>query len=427
MTQPTLKGVGSLKAFRTLVFGFTILVGILLSPPVFDRFFSMAHLLKVEKPYLWIAALLLLVAGLYCLIGRRYAVSASFLLFNLLFFTSIELGARVAIKTFMPDKEIKVSQWGNMSYDHLRVYRPHPFVQFTGVPSSQLIGNQALGDLSAYNNFGFVGEDFVYTKPADVVRIAALGASTTGSGYPAMLADYLDDKLAGSPKRVEVMNFGLGFYTTANTLVNFALNVVDFAPDYIIIHHGWNDCHVRAKSDVFRSDYGHHLKAYEPPRFVVDRYILRTSVIYRTLKFKLGLPEWAFVEAAAQLPREIPKRPMNARELGTFERNIEAIIHLAFMSDIDVILTTLPRTSDATKGSFEDHQCLDQFNDVTRDLAQRYQPSLRFLDLAKIMEGKLDDHFTDLAHLDEGGRQRKAEALGAFLLPNLKRLAVADK
>jgi len=409
------------NVFRKTVFGFGFLMGVLLLPPVFDRFFSMVRLLDLEKPYLWMAALLLILASLYCLLGRRHAIGVSFVLLNLLLLMSVELSARVAVKIFMPEKVIRLSQWGNMSYDHLRVYRAHPFLQFTGASSTQLIGNEALGDLSEFNNFGFVGEDFVYKKPAEVIRIAALGASTTASGYPAMLESYLNDELAGSQKQIEVMNFGLGFYTTANTLVNFALNVVSFAPDIIIIHHGWNDCHVRAEPDVFRSDYSHHLKAFEPPRFVADRYILRTSVIYRALKFMLGPPNWAFIGAAAQVPRDIPSRPMNARELETFERNLEQIIHLAAVNQVEIILTTLPRTTDAAKPSFEDHVCLDQFNEVTRKLARHYQASLRFLDLAAILDDKLDSHFRDLAHLSKEGRRIKALALGHMMLPNLKR------
>ena len=174
---------------------------------------------------------------------------------------------------------------GNLSYDDLRVYQGHPFLQFTGVPSRKLIGNRALGNLADFNNFGFVGRDFKYKKPNGVVRIAALGASTTARGYPALLEEFLNAKVQSPTKSFEVMNFGLGHYTSANTLTNFVLNVVDFAPDVIIIHHGWNDIHARAKETVFRGDYGHHLKIFQPPRFVIDRYLIRTSILYRAGKF----------------------------------------------------------------------------------------------------------------------------------------------
>ena len=264
---------------------------------------------------------------------------------------------------------------GNLSYDDLRVYQGHPFLQFTGVPSRKLSsvvwrtirarrphcghwksGNEALGNLADFNNFGFVGRDFKYKKPNGVVRIAALGASTTARGYPALLEEFLNAKVQSPTKSFEVMNFGLGHYTSANTLTNFVLNVVDFAPDVIIIHHGWNDIHARAKETVFRGDYGHHLKIFQPPRLVIDRYLIRTSILYRAGKFFIGPPPWAFVEFASQVPRVPPERPLNQRELGTFQRNIETITNLARLGQIKVVLTTMPRTTDEAKPQYEDHQ-----------------------------------------------------------------------
>src|SRR4030095_14123746 len=98
-------------------------------------------------------------------------------------------------------------------------------------------------NLSTFNNFGFVGRDFAYAKPPGVIRIAALGASTTADGYPAMLEEYLN---ALQSNRFEVMNFGQGYWTSAHVLVNFVLNVIDFAPDYIVIHQAANDELARA-------------------------------------------------------------------------------------------------------------------------------------------------------------------------------------
>src|SRR5205823_10805302 len=261
-----------------------------------------------------------------------------FVLFNLLVLISVEVGARSAVKLFFPSKEVSLARRANFTYDELRKLTGHPFLQFNGISSTT--GNQRLGwyfsnlnsrplegvdsfkastgNLDIFNNFGFVGRDFAYAKPPGVIRIAALGASTTADGYPAILEEYLNARVAAQSNRFEVMNFGQGFWTSAHVLVNFVLNVIDFAPDYIIIHQAANDQHARAPETEFRGDYSHYLKVFQQPR-IIDRYILRVSVPYSALKYYLKqYPEWMFVEAASQIRRKEPQRALNARELGVF-------------------------------------------------------------------------------------------------------------
>src|SRR5205814_8757994 len=101
--------------------------------------------------------------------------------------------------------------------------------------------------------------------------------------------------------------------------------VIDFAPDYVIIHQAANDEDARASEVEFRGDYSHYLKVFQPPR-IWDRYILRVSVPYRALKFYLNPnPEWMFIETASRFPRKLPQRALNARELVFFRRDIEPV------------------------------------------------------------------------------------------------------
>ena len=171
--------------------------------------------------------------------------------------------------------------------------------------------------------------------------------------------------------------------------MNFVLNVIDFAPDYIIIHQAANDEHARASEAEFRGDYSHYLKVFQPPR-IWDRYILRVSVPYRALKFYLNPnPEWMFVEAASQIRRKEPQRPLNARELGVFRRNIETIIDVASARQIKVVLTTMPHSTDEHYSHLHLHY-FDQLNEVLRSIAANHD-RLLFVDLDKLMTGK-DNH-----------------------------------
>src|SRR5438270_318534 len=366
-------------AFRKFVSGYALVISLLIAPPIFERLFAMLYLFQGERVMLWIASVLLMSISLYGFFGRLRPTWVYFVLFNLLFLISVELGARSAVKLFFPNKEVSLARRANFTYDELRRVTGHPFLQFNGVPSRtgemyRVLkpgdrGNQVAGNLTTFNNFGFVGRDFAYAKPPGVIRIAALGASTTADGYPAMLEEYLNARVAAQSNRFEVMNFAHGYYTSAHVLVNFVLNVIDFAPDYVVIHQAANDEHARASEAEFRGDYSHHLKVFQQPR-IWDRYILRVSVAYRALKFKLNPnPDWMFVETAAQIRRKVPQRALNERELGVFRRNIETIIDVASARQIKVVLTTMPH---ATDERYSPLSGIDQFNEVLRSIAANH-------------------------------------------------------
>jgi len=428
-----------MDAFRKFVSGYALIISLLIAPPIFERFFAMLYLFQGERVTLWIASVILMSISLYGFFGRLRSTWVYFVLFNLLVLISVELGARSAVKLFFPNQEVNLARRANWTYDELRRTVGHPFLQFNGLPSTT--GNQVpgwyfsnlnsstadqrltarafYGNLSTFNNFGFVGRDFAYAKPPGVIRIAALGASTTADGYPAMLEEYLNARVAAQSNRFEVMNFGQGFWTSAHVLVNFVLNVIDFAPDYVIIHQAANDEHARASEAEFRGDYSHYLKVFQPPR-IVDRYILRVSVPYRALKFYLNPnPEWMFVEAASQIRRKEPQRALNARELGVFRRNIETVIDVASARQIKVVLTTMPRSTDERYSHLHLHH-IDQLNEVLRSIAANHD-RLLFVDLDKLMTGKDNQLFVDAVHVNDSGRRMKAEYLGKCIIDDEER------
>ena len=304
-----------------------------------------------------------------------------------------------------------------MCYDDLASYQAHPFTQFSGVSSSKRVGDKTLGTLSIFNNRGFVGRDIIYDKPEKVVRIAALGGSTTARGYPAIMEHHLNEHRRAGDRRYEALNFGHGYYTSAHSMVNFVLNVVDYNPDYVVIHHGWNDIYARAPKAEFRGDYSHHLKKFEFSNWRPDIFIVCVSVLYRTAKKLLGPPSWAFVENAAMVPRERPARLLQSHELQSFRRNIVTIIDLALMRNIAVILTTMPRTTDASKSeSFDETVRIDQLNEIAREIGRDYENQIEFIDFAEKMTGKREEWFVDLGHLNAMGQRFKAEQIGNRIL-----------
>jgi len=91
------------------------------------------------------------------------------------------------------------------------------------------------------NKYGLRGKDFPLQKPAGVVRVCALGGSTTfgnnvkdGETYPACLQEILS-------RKYEVINCGLPSFKMLNIYYFFKDDVIRCQPDFIIICEAYND------------------------------------------------------------------------------------------------------------------------------------------------------------------------------------------
>ena len=221
------------RTFRLFLFYYSLMVGLLLAPPIFNRMFSMVYLLEREKPGLWVLSVLVIALGLLVRFGRWKSMGFFFLVFNGLLVISIELGSRTIINFWPSPRSIEYARRGNISYNDFQTYRGHPLLQFTGRPFIPNAEKQLFEKRENFNNFGFRDHrDFIYEKPLNVIRIATIGGSTTANEYPNLMEGFLNKNFTSSQKQIEVLNFGMPFWTTAHSLVNFVLNVVDFQPDY---------------------------------------------------------------------------------------------------------------------------------------------------------------------------------------------------
>ncbi|MFP5223880.1 MAG: SGNH/GDSL hydrolase family protein [Acidobacteriota bacterium] len=158
----------------------------------------------------------------------------------------------------------------------------HPFLSFAYRKNSFIDINQRLPyDLHPYeyfsfhepiriNNMGHFGPDFSTHKPADVLRVACLGHSTTGNNiadsrrdytYPGFLQEHAQRMLdeAGAGRRVEVYNCGIGGWLTADIMIDFMLNIVHTRPDYAVLKLGYNDLYMHLNTG-FQTDYTHSRK-----------------------------------------------------------------------------------------------------------------------------------------------------------------------
>jgi lysophospholipase L1-like esterase len=91
-----------------------------------------------------------------------------------------------------------------------------------------------------FNQDGFVGPRIARERTARALRVATLGDSCTQFGEPTY-SDLLRERLAGrTGKQVEVLNAGVGGYSTEQGLTRLQ-KVLPYRPDYVSIYFGWND------------------------------------------------------------------------------------------------------------------------------------------------------------------------------------------
>jgi lysophospholipase L1-like esterase len=301
---------------------------------------------------------------------------------------------------------------------------PHPFLILTENPM-----------LPKVNRLGFRDHDWPVAKTSGTIRIACIGASTTADGYPQLLQGVLRERLGHS--RVEVLNFGNGYWTSAQHLINFALNVKYFSPDYVIFHEGANEMTVRGYRE-FRTDYAHafNVLLYPPPRW--DATLVRHYTSYALAKAAYwkarGLYSGVIVNEVLSKRGRQPMEPIAATELIAYRENLRDLITLARARQAKVILTTQPYSRTGTWSSSTSSspdvtdrpwvQHMSQVNDVTRELASEL--GLPLIDLDAVMTGH-EEYFRDPIHLKRNAIDIKVHRIAEFLaeLPDFSRLGMA--
>jgi hypothetical protein len=335
-----------------------------------------------------------------------------FLFFNINLLISLELLSRMLFPFLLSeDTTAQLNSFQHASYPENALYKAHPFLQYTGNPQSPN---------GKFNRLGFKGEDFIYEKKTGTYRVAALGGSTTERGYPQLLENYLNEhKTKGDSLDFEVYNFGISGWTSAHSLSNLLLNVLDFQPDLLIVHHAWNDVLIRNTwKEKFRNDYSHIYQNFRQP-LVPDRYLLRLSMFYRYLKYMYDKEALNHGLETLSTNREGAYRNIlpfsDMEELRPFQRNIKSMIKVAHVNEIKVLLSTQPHTHDSTAALFLSAPHIDQCNALLRAIAEA-DSSVYFLDLDSLISGKRDHLFIDLGHMSKEGLKVKATTFGDKIL-----------
>lgn len=276
--------------------------------------------------------------------------------------------------------------------------------------------------LPGVNSLGYQEVEPSRIKAPGTTRIVCLGSSTTEGGNPEGRAGsyphFLGELLKARGSQVEVLNFAVSGWTTAEILVSYLLVVQDYAPDVVLIHEAANDVEPRAWPG-FQPDYSHYRRPWREPRFSLPyRLAVRGSTLFAYLA--LGDATSFGIQAAVVKP---PAGPLDTegdrlkpKTAEAYRRNLRSLLQHVAAGKARAMLLTLPYDGDRA-GKFPLYRHgIDEHNAIARELAREEGATL--VDLAALGEAdqaRLRPAFLDLVHLAPDGNRWKAEQVAAAL------------
>ena len=337
------------------------------------------------------------------------------------------VGLEVFLRIWLPTST-KYSSY--MLYEEVaeenRIISPHHYLNYYLTPNYR-----SRNGLNRHNLLGYRGDEIEIPKPEGRFRIVVLGGSSTYTdavedyrkSFTYILQTILRDKYGYD--KVEVVNAGVGGYSSFESLINLEFRVLDIEPDLIIVYHGTNDVHARlVPPSLYKGDNSGRRKQW----FIPKLGILDWVVFLRIMAYRLDiLPNQNALAVLVDTPtskdgvmgynKQIGGDPtivLNNNPPKYFERNLINMIAIAKANHVEILLTTwafsplfadYAATSHYQKGFAEN-------NNMIRDLAARQE--IAMFDFAKLMPN-FKELWSDGRHVNERGAVIKAELFAEFL------------
>jgi hypothetical protein len=302
---------------------------------------------------------------------------------------------------------------------------PHPYMLYANNPSYNKDG------VRQHNSLGYRGDEFDPEKDPETLRILTLGGSTTygylinnpNETWPAKLQEMLRSHTG---QKVEVINGGLKYGTSAELLASYVFRHRYLKPDIIIFHEGGNDA-IPVLFPDYHPEYTHFRGHGSGAQMRYGEKVLLHSNVFKIF-YTLWLNKLETVYKAQPYPlseldrKEAEKRVDDDRHFEGFRRNVELLIQLADIDKAEIVLFGFvqAREENLSKNR-KDHvglektvvKCVEKNKAIMHALASRYGSVYieASQDLFK------DEWFLDNCHLNPDGEEAKARFVLQNLLP----------
>ena len=286
------------------------------------------------------------------------------------------------------------------------IFVPHPFMNYVANP-----------DHPEHTVQGFRGKE-LYSPDHDSLRIVALGGSSTygtrvklEDSYPYRLEQELE---AALETRAEVINAGLGGYSTPSVLNLLALRLIEMNPDVAVLYVGFNDAWNRLLFSGFELDYSHAMRLWTRPRHPW----WRRSMVLDRISELLGSPSARdpHVHQISWWPKSgDPEDNWSASSDRAFRNNLVSIIALCRAHGITPVLCT--QATDFVNHPVDANEswkrALQEYNRVIEETAEHLDVAC--VDVASEMSNR-PEYFADVLHMTSEGNHKRARIIASFLI-----------
>jgi hypothetical protein len=326
------------------------------------------------------------------------------LLIVILFFCVLmaEIGLRVVFSKRMP------------------MYSPHPYLNYYGTPNYISKDGQNI-----HNSLGYRGKEIVQPKPTKTFRIVITGSSTT---YESLIRNWTKDfartveknlQELYDYKEIEVVNAGLGGWTTWESLINLEFRVFDLSPDLIIIYEGGTDVHARlVPPSVYSGDNTGMMKQWERKpcvSFFCSRLLATMDMVMRD-PLDVHTETWAVTENPGynDILGMTPMEAIKENRPVYFERNIRNMVAICEENNVPVLLSTFAHSTefkDYSNTEYYDY-AYKQENDIIKEIGKEH--NVPVFDFEKEMPSD-KKYWYDGRHVNEIGSEVKGKLFANFI------------
>jgi lysophospholipase L1-like esterase len=297
------------------------------------------------------------------------------------------------------------------------------FTGYSNKPNWQLNHNTLK---ESFNSFGFKSPEFNVKKDNSTFRVVALGGSSVygyplenNQTWPHFLSNYLSSdtsSILNDYNNFEVINTGVGGYTTYQSVGLLFSKVLDLDPDLIILYQLWNDIKY---FPLLNDSTLYSGKVYRYSDQIIDKFYSLTSINVLFKIFKNKTTNENFLSPEKTIDIE------NTYGLKQYRRNVNIIAMICEQYNIPLLLCnqiTLYKENNSRRqieklnyGNRDYY--LNAFhlgNETLRDISKLYDKTY-YYDPSINIESNLDV-IADHIHLTEHGNDMLSKHLSHFII-----------
>jgi len=292
------------------------------------------------------------------------------------------------------------------------IFTPHPFTTYAANPDN--INHNAQGYRAEKNR--------LYKADPDSINIVSLGGSSTygtrvynKDSYPYLLEKVLRQSTY-TDKTINVINAGLGGYSTPNIIALLSGKIIHLDPAIIIFYVGFNDAWTRLMFSDFKMDYSHAQKSWMEPKFPFWRYSRFLDVVAGKLGYPSAKPHIHSVAWRKMSGK--PEANFRNSSADAFRANLMTLISIARTHGAVPILVTqatdfknhpLPENNKVWMQAMGEH--MNIINQVAGNM------SVDLINVRSPMSDK-KEYFLDVLHMNGEGNKKRAEIIADYLIRN---------